>query len=257
MEKNNNSKSNYNILDISKYNISKVDEQEDVSNIKEIQFKLIVIGDIAVGKSSIIKKLVKGNEDSRKSYQATIGFDIFKYKCKVKDIIINLNIWDTCGLIDFTAATKSLFTNACLAIVVYEIDKMASFKNVENWINLLKINSQPDTLIFLVGNKADLKDKREVKEEDGKEFVKLNNLYYFIETSATDNTSFVKDLFDQAMARLYEYYKFHQIKTDNDDNDEDREDFTKRKGTLKLSKDKKSKEKAYIDKGGGNCCNIF
>ena len=231
----------YNISGISKYNISKINDNEDISDMKEITFKISVIGDVAVGKSSIIQRLTKEGEKFNENYKATIGFDIFKYKCKVKDIIINLNIWDTCGLVDFSACYPSLYKNASLAIVVYSIDNMESFEHLKNWTNVLKENSKPDILVFIVGNKNDLKDKREVKEEEGKAFMEERNFNYFVETSAKEN-KFVKELFDQAFAQLYEYH-YKEI-------DDKREDFTTtkekdRKISLTQKEHKKRKKKKF------------
>ena len=210
-----NKKSQIDISDISKYNISKINDNEDISDMKEITFKISVIGDVAVGKSSIIQRLTKEGEKFNENYKATIGFDIFKYKCKVKDIIINLNIWDTCGLVDFSASTSSLFKNTALAIVVYSIDNKESFEHLVNWTNALKDNTKPDILVFIVGNKNDLEDKREVKMEEGKAFMEERNYNFFLETSAKENKH-VKDLFEQAFAQLYEYH-YKEVKDNRED----------------------------------------
>ena len=231
MEKNNNSINNYIPLDVSKYNISIVKDEEVTPYLKEKFFKLIIIGDIGTGKSSIINSLVKGK--FKENYQATIGFDIFKYTRKVNDIIININIWDTCGLIDFSSCTTNLFKDAIIAIIVYEIDKRKSFENIQNWVNLFKLNSQPDTIIFIVGNKSDLEDKREVKKEEGIEYTKLNNFNCFMETTAKDDT-IVNELFQQALARLYEYYKIYD--KNEDDDEEIKENFRKKRDTIILQK---------------------
>ena len=232
MEKNNNSINNYIPLDVSKYNISIVKDEEETPYLKEQFFKLIIIGDIGTGKSSIINSLVKGK--FKENYQATIGFDIFKYTRKVNDIIININIWDTCGLIDFSSCTTNLFKDAIIAIIVYEIDKRESFENIQKWVNLFKLNSQPDTIIFIVGNKSDLEDKREVKKEEGIEYTKLNNFNCFMETNAKDDT-IVNELFQQALARLYEYYKIYDQNEDDDD-ENIKENFRKKRDTIILQK---------------------
>ena len=233
MEKNNNSINNYIPLDVSKYNISIVKDEEETPYLKEQFFKLIIIGDIGTGKSSIINSLVKGK--FKENYQATIGFDIFKYTRKVNDIIININIWDTCGLIDFSSCTTNLFKDAIIAIIVYEIDKRESFENIQKWVNLFKLNSQPDTIIFIVGNKSDLEDKREVKKEEGIEYTKLNNFNCFMETNAKDDT-IVNELFQQALARLYEYYKIYDQNEDDDDDENIKENFRKKRDTIILQK---------------------
>ena len=232
MEKNNNSINNYIPLDVSKYNISIVKDEEVTPYLKEQFFKLIIIGDIGTGKSSIINSLVKGK--FKENYQATIGFDIFKYTRKVNDIIININIWDACGLIDFSSCTTNLFKDAIIGIIVYEIDKRESFENIPNWANILKLNSPSDVIIIIVGNKSDLEDKREVKKEEGIEYTKLNNFNCFMETTAKDDT-IVNELFQQALARLYEYYKIYD-KNEDDDDEEIKENFRKKRDTIILQK---------------------
>ena len=248
MEKNNNSINNYIPLDVSKYNISIVKDEEVTPYLKEQFFKLIIIGDIGTGKSSIINSLVKGK--FKENYQATIGFDIFKYTRKVNDIIININIWDTCGLMDFSSCTTNLFKDAIIAIIVYEIDKRKSFENIQNWVNLFKLNSQPDTIIFIVGNKSDLEDKREVKKEEGIEFSKIYNYCLFFETSAKNNIS-IKELFEQVFEQLYLHYKKNMI---TDEEDESRENFHKRKETIILNKKNHNKKKRN---NKNHCCNIY
>ena len=247
MENKSNSQIIYKTLDTSIYKISKVEAEKNISKKKEITFKLIIIGDVAVGKSSIIQSLVKGKDAFKENYKATIGFDISKYKSKVKDIIINLNIWDTCGLIDFTAYTPSLFKDAVLAIVVYDITKRKSFENVQNWINKLKNNSSPDVIIFIVGNKVDLESEREIKVEETINYVKENNYNLFFETSAKNHTH-IQELFDQANAHLYEYYRTHNESEDKDDNDVgERENFGKKHNIALTNKNHNIKKNQ-------NCC---
>ena len=252
---NENNKNNYTIKNISEYNISKVSDNENISGYKEIIFKIIVIGDVGVGKSSIIENIIKEGESIDENYKATIGFDIFKYRSKVKDVIINLNIWDTCGLREFSSCTPSLFKNASLAIVVYEIDNFGTFQSIENWVNLLKLNARPDILTFIVGNKSDLEEKRKVRKEDGQKYVEDNNFNFFIETSAKDK-KFVKELFEQGLAQLYEYYQKNKCNNNENDDDKDeeeggKENFSKRKGTFSIKSGGVIKKK-NIKEGG--CC---
>ena len=228
----------HDIVDISKYNISKVNNNEDISLMNEITYKAIVIGDIGVGKESIIQRLINDSGAFNENYKATIGFDIFKYKCKVNDLIINLNIWDTCGLTDFSSCTPNTFKDTTLAIVVYSIDNKESFEHLENWVNLLKENARPDKLVFIVGNNNDLEDKRQVKEEEGKAFMEERDFNYFIETSAKDN-KFIKELFQQAFAQLYEYY----YKRKEDSKEDNRDDFIKRISIKKEDHKKRKKKK--------------
>ena len=132
-----------------------------------------------------------------------------------------------------------------MAIIVYSIPNRNTFENLEKWINVLKKNSQPETLVFIVGNKKDLENERDVREEEGKKFVEDNNLNFFIETSAKSG-EFVDKLFEQGFAQLYEYKKSYENDNDNDD---DKIDFSRRKGTFKV--------KTTIKKGNQknkHCC---
>ncbi len=244
---NNNTNNNKKILNTSEYNIVPIRDPEGIEDqMKEITYKIIIMGDQAVGKSSIVKYLVEKGK-SNESYKATVGFDIFHYSCKVKDKIIKLQIWDTCGLEEFHSLTPNLYKNALLAIVVYSIPNRDTYEHVGKWINLIKKNSQPETLIFVVGNKKDLEKERDVSEEEGKKYTEENNYDFFIETSAL-NGNFVDTLFEQGFAQLYELNKKYEIDKEKE-NEEERIDFTRRKGTFRVKSIKK-----HNGKGRKHCC---
>ena len=205
----------------------------------EIVFKIILIGDSAVGKTSLSLRLTENLfEDFRK---ATIGFDIFNYTAKINDVLIKLQIWDTCGLEEFASSTPSLYKNANLAIVVYAINDLKSFKNLDKWINLVKENASPNTLIFIVGNKSDLEKERKVQKEEGEKFKEDNNFHFFTESSAKKN-EFVNELFQQAIIQLYEQDE------EQKKGDIIKEDFARRKDSRKLNVTKQ------LEKKKKNCC---
>ena len=217
-----------------KIEILKGDETYD----NEINFKIILIGDSFVGKTSISYMITRGQFKTDAS--ATVAFDIFDYKAKINDKIFNLKIWDTCGSEQFSSTTTSLYKNSSLAIIVYSIDNDKSFRNVSQWANLLKTNSSPETIIFLVGNKCDLEDKRMVSKEEGQKFKEENNFGFFIETSAKENLV-VEDLFREAIIQLYEQHKKYQS------NEEEKKiDFQKKGDTIEISKNKIKKRKKKI-----------
>ena len=82
---------------------------------------------------------------------------------------------------------------------------MNSFENLESWINDVKTQSNPDIKIFLIGNKADLEDKREVTKEMGEKFCSEHNLNLFMETSAKTGFN-AENLLMKAAILLYEDY---------------------------------------------------
>ena len=217
----------------SKYNIKLIKEQIDTID-DDLIFKVIICGDTAVGKTTIA---VRATQDLfQEQHKTTIGFDVCSYIVEINNTFIKLQIWDTCGLEEFLACTPSLFKNVSLALIVYAIDRKETFNDVNRWVNLIKKHTRPDTLFFLVGNKADLNDTRQVNTEEGEKMKEDEKYGYFIETSAKDGYN-IQNLFYKGCIQLYEQY-LESKKTGN----MDREDFQKRK-TLKLSKNKTTIEK--------------
>ena len=148
----------------------------------DISFKIIIIGDSFVGKSCLTIKAAKNLFDNY--YTATVGFEFFTMLFKISSKIIRLQIWDTCGQEEYRSLIQNFYRNASLAILVYSIDKRTSFENLEVWLNEVKARGNPDVKIFLVGNKNDLIENREVSTEEGEKFYETHKLNFFIETSA-------------------------------------------------------------------------
>ena len=170
----------------------------------DISFKIIVVGDQSVGKSSLTIKAIKNYFED--FYSPTIGFEFLTYVTKIEDKNIKLQIWDTCGQEAYRALISSFYKNSSLAILVYSIDCEESFNHLEEWLNDIKTQSNPDIKIILIGNKFDLEDKRQVEKEMGENFCKENELCFFMETSAKTGHNAV-NLFNEAAKILYEKHK--------------------------------------------------
>lgn len=109
------------------------------------------------------------------------------------DRIVRLQLWDTAGQERFRSLIPSYIRDSAVAIVVYDISNRTSFLNVHRWIADVRADASPDVIICLVGNKADLHDKRQVSTEEGEKMAKENNLL-FMETSAKEALN-IKTLF--------------------------------------------------------------
>jgi len=166
----------------------------------DMSFKLIVIGDSFVGKSCITTNATKNIFENY--YSATVGFEFFTILYRINSQNIRLQIWDTCGQEEYRSLIQNFYRNSSLAILVYSIDNKNSFENLEIWLNEIRTKGNPDVKIFLVGNKIDLEDKREVSTEEGKLFYENNKLSLFIETSAKNGTN-IQELFKKAAILLY------------------------------------------------------
>lgn len=86
----------------------------------DLSFKIIIIGDAGVGKSSLTNKAIKNTFED--SYFATVGFEFFAFNVKLGDKIIKLQIWDTCGQELYRSLITNFYRNASLAIMVYSIN---------------------------------------------------------------------------------------------------------------------------------------
>lgn len=172
----------------------------DSLNKYDVTFKLIVIGDAAVGKSSLTSRAIKNvfNTD----YTATVGFEFMNKNVKVNDTTCKLQIWDTCGQEVYRSLIVNFYRNSALAIIVYAIDDRDSFTNLNLWIKELKKHANPDVKVFVIANKADLEENRKVSTEEGKQFVEDNNLHLFLETSAKTGFNSQK-IFVEASKLLY------------------------------------------------------
>ena len=204
----------------------------------DLSFKLIFIGDSSVGKSCLTAKAVKNNFEEY--YQATVGFEFLTFNMKVNDKVIKLQIWDTCGQEIYKSLISNFYRNSSLAVLVYAIDNKESFVHVENWLNDLKNQANPDVRIFLVGNKADLEEDRKVQKEDGEKYKEVQHLDLFLETSAKTGHNARNVLVEAAKILYKDYLKFNE----NNKNLGDNEDIKKGKALIK--KDKKEKK---------GCCN--
>ena len=176
---------------------------DDFSNF-DLSFKIILVGDSGVGKSCLSIKASRNYFED--FYSPTVGFEFLTFNVKVEDQNIKLQIWDTCGQEVYRSLISSFYRSASLAIIVYSIDSEESFSNIEKWLNDIKSQSNPNIKIFLIGNKADLEDKRQVTKEKGENFYKQNKLSFFTETSAKTGFN-VQNVFIEVAKVLY---KEHQ-----------------------------------------------
>ena len=170
----------------------------------ELTFKVIVLGDSFVGKSCLTLKAVKGTFAN--IYASTVGFEFLNYSVNINNYNIKFQIWDTCGQETYRSIISSFYHSSSLAILVYSIDSMQSFNNLEMWLNEIKTKGNPDINIILIGNKADLENKREVTKEMANEMCQINNIKIFMETSAKSGLN-IQNIFLEAAKLLLEQNK--------------------------------------------------
>ncbi len=131
--------------------------------------------------------------------------------------------------------------------MVFDLTNAASFKSAEKWLNELKQFGDKNIAILFVGNKSDLKERREVSTEDAKSFAQSNSLYY-IETSALDGAN-VKEAFQQIVTAIHEQISAKQLENEGTEKNNDIGTGT----TIKLE-DKKELSKGSPAPKKGGCC---
>ena len=175
---------------------------EDFSE-SDLGFKMIIVGDSGIGKSCLTLKGIKNHFEE--CYAPTVGFEFFIFNIRINNKNIKLQIWDTCGQEAYRSLITSFYRNSSLAIIAYAINDQYSFNNVESWLNEIKSNANPQTIIFLIGTKADLEKERKVNRELAEKFKKDHDINYFIETSAKLGIN-TTDVFVEAAKQLYKYH---------------------------------------------------
>ena len=166
----------------------------------DLSFKIIVVGDSGVGKSCLTMKGTKNHFEE--CYSPTVGFEFFTFNIRINDKNIKLQIWDTCGQEAYRSLITSFYRNASLAILVYSIDNVNSFNNIEAWLNEIKSQANPETKVFLIGNKIDLEDQRKITIEMAQTFSNEHSFNFFLETSAKTGFN-AQNVFVEAAKELF------------------------------------------------------
>jgi small GTP-binding protein len=141
--------------------------------------KIIIIGEQAVGKSSLIMRYVDSDFDL--NMIGTAGVDFRKKQINIEGKDINLMIFDTAGQQRFRAITKNFYRECQGVLLVYDVSDATSFANLKEWLASIKQHADEGVEILLVGNKIDL--PRQVQADEGKQFSKESNVP-LVETSA-------------------------------------------------------------------------
>lgn len=174
-------------------------------------FKIVLLGDSAVGKSNLLSRYTK-NEFSRNS-KATIGVEFQAKTLEIDNKEIKAQIWDTAGQERFRAVTSAYYRGAVGALLVYDISRRQTFQNICRWLEELRMHSDPGIVTMLVGNKCDLKEARKVSVDDGAALAQSEDLF-FMETSALDSTN-VSIAFQTIVKAIYNVTSRKVLSFDN------------------------------------------
>jgi small GTP-binding protein len=217
---------------------------EKILNSKEEcknQFRICIIGDSNVGKTSLLNRYC--NDEFSEAQTNTIGVDFKTLILKHNDFKIKLQIWDTAGQERFRSISVNYFKSAHGFIYIYDITKKNSLKNLDNWIDLVNQNNKNSACNFIIGNKKDLNNLREIGLKEGKDYA-FSKKFNFMETSAKTNIN-IDIAFQIFTIKLIEYYN---VRSDQKEIIEkcyldSVEDLSNGNERIKLEENKKKKTK--------------
>ena len=152
---------------------------------REYVFKITILGDAAVGKTSLINQFVEGS--FQEDYKPTLGANIVRKDVDLDEINaqVRLIMWDLAGQEKYNVIRSMYFQGCVGALLVYDITRHNTFETINSkWLKDFKKYVKKEGTYILIGNKIDLKDQRMVSTEDGKNFAKKIDASDFIETSA-------------------------------------------------------------------------
>ncbi|KIS69972.1 putative GTP-binding protein ypt5 [Mycosarcoma maydis] len=169
-------------------------------NPRQLQFKLVLLGESAVGKSSLVLRFVKDQFDDYR--ESTIGAAFLTQTVSLDaQTTVKFEIWDTAGQERYKSLAPMYYRNANCAVVVYDITQPSSLDKAKAWIRELQRQADPNIIIALAGNKADLAStRRAIPTEEAEKYAQEEGLL-FLETSAK-NSSNVSELFTMIARKL-------------------------------------------------------
>ena len=186
----------------------------------EINLKILLIGDSAVGKTSILFRYI--NDEFPDCYISTIGVEY-----KMKTLMINgkkiiLRIWDTSGQERYRSITQNFYRNANGILFVFDITNKESFNNIKLWLTDSE-NCETKVTKLLVGNKIDLIDKRNVDKESIEKFAEKKEMKY-IETSAKEGIN-IDEIFRELAELILKGKTDEEINEEYKDNNKNNNSF--------------------------------
>ncbi|XP_057574604.1 ras-related protein Rab-2A-like [Hippopotamus amphibius kiboko] len=163
-------------------------------------FKYSIIGDIGFGKSCLLLQLT--DKRFQPVHDLPIGVEFGAGMITIDGKQIKLQIWDMAGQESFHSITRSYYSGAAGALLVYDITRRDTSNQLTTWLEDARQHSNSNMVIMLTGNKSDLESRIEVKKEEGDTFAQEHGLI-FMETSAKAASN-VEEAFINTAKEIYE-----------------------------------------------------
>lgn len=147
----------------------------------DISAKIIIIGDVAVGKSCLVLRATKNQ--FVETHEITIGADFGFYNAEIDGTTVKLRLWDTAGQESFKSMIRVFYKGANMAILVFDITREETLLKAAEWLKEIKEQASAEIPIFLVSTHSDL-DSPKLDNEKILQFQKEHRICYYKETSS-------------------------------------------------------------------------
>ena len=179
--------------------LRKNSKSNEKPKIKEYSFKIIIVGDISVGKTSIINRFIENK--FTEGIKSTLVNENLKKKIRIDNsTIVTLNIWDTIGDERFRILTHQFYQDSHGALLIFDITNKETFNKLEIWIKDIIQNTPPDCILMIIGNKYDLNENRKISYDEANILSQRFNISYY-EVSAKNGNN-IALAFEQLTYRI-------------------------------------------------------
>ena len=204
---------------------------------QELSIKITLIGDSAVGKTSIINKFTKNKFNAE--ILPTTGANYSQKVITKFNKSIRLDLWDTAGQEEYRAIGRFFYKEAYIVCLVYDITNEVSFENLKNiWYNELMEHGEEYKVVAVIGNKSDLYIKEKVPEEEAREYA--SEIKALFRLTSAKNGNGVEEIFDELVDKYYYDIEVPKLLVKNNDKKDEKK--------IKITKDNIKK------KGKKKCC---
>ena len=135
-----------------------------------IPIKIIMVGSLNVGKTSLVTKYATGKIPGQTKSSKNASY-VSKFR-NINGIKFEIYLWDTAGQEKYKSLTKLFIKEKKIAILVYSIDNEKSFNDLDDWLNLIKAFNKDELILGVAANKSDLKSDSTISESKGREYAK-------------------------------------------------------------------------------------
>ena len=187
-------------------NMEIIDVDQDID--PEYCFKLVILGDSGVGKTSLVNYEINNSFITNTDTSVVFAHSFKNFSICQK--IVRLNIWDTCGQKIYHSSIKNFYKSALCIIIVFSLDSLDSFNNVDGWINEIKNNNYEDSIITLIGNKSDLSKPNIIKKDLIEDYCKKNDIKFYFEASAKTGEN-IHEIFKSLVKQLFIKYAMQNL----------------------------------------------